>query len=118
MESSKQTPPASDNSVVDVNDETDSASEPKFTNKNSERRSSRNSVSFQSTDELQRLLSKATVQKTVRFQPRLIAQLETRIKRQEAGGDNPPSFQQIQNEALKFWLDEHGARYFARSAKN
>lgn len=109
LESSKQTPPVSDNSVVDLNDETDSTSEPKFASRNSDRRSSKSSMSFQTTDEMQRLLSKATVQKTVRFQPKLIAQLETWIKRQEAGGDNPPSFQQIQNEALKLWLDKRPA---------
>jgi hypothetical protein len=58
---------------------------------------------------MQRLLAKATVQKTVRFQPKLIAQMETWIREQEARGENSFSFHQIHNEALKRWLEKNAA---------
>jgi hypothetical protein len=72
-----------------------------------ERRVAARSQSFQTPDEMQRLLAKATVQKTVRFQPKLIAQMEAWIREQEARGENSFSFQQIQNEALKLWLEKN-----------
>lgn len=50
---------------------------------------------------------KATVQKTVRFKPALIAKLEAWVKDREARGVQVPSFQQIQNEALGLWLDSN-----------
>ena len=74
-----------------------------------ERRVAARPQSFQTPDEMQRLLAKATVQKTVRFQPKLIAQMETWIREQEARGENSFSFQQIQNEALKLWLEKNAA---------
>jgi hypothetical protein len=74
-----------------------------------ERRVAARSQSFQTPDEMQRLLAKATVQKTVRFQPKLIAQMEAWIRDQEARGENSFSFQQIQNEALKLWLEKNAA---------
>lgn len=69
-----------------------------------ERKETKQPVGYANADEMQRLLSKATVQKTVRFQPRLIAQMEAIIRNQEARGEAPMSFQQIQNDALKLWL--------------
>jgi hypothetical protein len=83
-----------------------SNSESKTQARTPERRVAKPANTIQSNEEMNRMLSKATVQKTVRFQPRLIAQMEAWVKRQEAGGENPPSFQQIQNEALKLWLEK------------
>ena len=51
--------------------------------------------------------AKATVQKTVRFQPSLIARLEHWIRVLEDRGEGAPSFQQVQNDALKLWLEKH-----------
>lgn len=58
-------------------------------------------------DDLARTLAKATIQKTVRFHPNLIAQLDVLVRADEARGKRPRSFQQIQNEALQLWLNEN-----------
>ena len=57
--------------------------------------------------ELRSALSKATVQKTVRFHPKLIAQLDAYTRAEEARGERAKSFQQIQNEALELWLQRN-----------
>lgn len=56
---------------------------------------------------LTRTYAKATVQKTIRFHPKIIAEVEALIRQQEATGEKPDSFQQIQNEALELWLSHH-----------
>ncbi|MCS7466301.1 hypothetical protein NZK35_06380 [Stieleria sp. ICT_E10.1] len=56
---------------------------------------------------MSRTLAKSVIQKTVRFKPTLIAQLEDWIRRQEADGNVQTTFQQIQNEALELWLDRN-----------
>lgn len=61
----------------------------------------------QTSEEMLRALAKATVQKTVRFQPTLIADLEAWQRKQEKRGETPASFQRIQNEALRLWLEKH-----------
>ncbi len=60
-----------------------------------------------SDEQLSRTLAKSVIQKTVRFKPTLIAQLEDWIRRQEADGNVQTTFQQIQNEALELWLDRN-----------
>ncbi len=50
--------------------------------------------------------AKATIQKTVRFRPELISKLERWSRNQQASGQSPKSFQQIQNEALSLWLEK------------
>ena len=57
--------------------------------------------------ELARLLDKASVQKTVRFHPTIIARLNEYARLRAASGAPSMSFQQIQNEALQLWLDTH-----------
>ncbi|QDV43896.1 hypothetical protein Enr13x_37560 [Stieleria neptunia] len=61
----------------------------------------------QTSEEMLRTFAKATVQKTVRFQPKLIADLEAWQRKQETMGEIPASFQRIQNEALRLWLEKH-----------
>jgi hypothetical protein len=61
-------------------------------------------------DDLTRMLAKATVQKTVRFQPRLVAEWEAYVRRQEASGHATKPFQQVQNEALELWLEKNVPR--------
>jgi hypothetical protein len=63
-----------------------------------------------STHELSRTYAKATVQKTIRFHPRLIAELEAYTRQQELDGEKPLAIQQIQNEALDFWLEKNVRR--------
>lgn len=65
------------------------------------------SKSRQTSEEMLRTFAKATVQKTVRFQPKLIADLEAWQRKQERMGDIPASFQRIQNEALRLWLEKN-----------
>lgn len=57
---------------------------------------------------LNRAMSKATIQKTIRFSPELIAQVETWRTQQLESGNQPKSFQQIQQEALADWLRNSG----------
>lgn len=57
--------------------------------------------------DLTRTYAKATVQKTIRFHPKIIAEVEAVIRQQEVSGEKPISFQQIQNEALELWLTHH-----------
>jgi hypothetical protein len=56
------------------------------------------------------MYAKATVQKTIRFHPRLIAELEAHMRKQELDGGNPIPFQQVQNEALDLWLENYVRR--------
>jgi hypothetical protein len=49
-------------------------------------------------------LSRATIQKTVRFQPELVAELESLNHHKSQQGERPLSFQEVQNEALRMWL--------------
>lgn len=51
----------------------------------------------------------AIVQKTVRFHPTLITMLEDWNQHQESKGAETKSFQKIQNEALKLWLEKNAA---------
>jgi hypothetical protein len=60
-----------------------------------------------SLDNLSRTYAKATVQKTIRFHPKLIAELEAHTRKQELDGEKPIPFQQVQNEALDLWLERH-----------
>ena len=53
---------------------------------------------------LDRIMSKATIQKTIRFSPELIAQVEQWQAEQLSSGQLAMSFQQIQQEALREWL--------------
>ena len=57
--------------------------------------------------ELSRTYAKATVQKTIRFDPQLIAELEAYTRERELHGEKPVTLQQIQNEALDLWLEKH-----------
>jgi hypothetical protein len=52
-------------------------------------------------------LSKATIQKTVRFNPQLIARWEQLAQSTRENGGIPASFQQVQNEALEMWLSKN-----------
>ncbi len=63
----------------------------------------------ESPQEMLRTFAKATVQKTVRFQPTLIAKLDAFQREQERSGRMPASFQRIQNEALELWLEKNAA---------
>jgi hypothetical protein len=63
-----------------------------------------------SPDDLTRTYAKATVQKTIRFHPRLIAELDAYTRQHELDAEKPKAFQQIQNEALDLWLDQHVRR--------
>ena len=63
-----------------------------------------------SPDDLTRTYAKATVQKTIRFHPRLIAELEAYSRQLELDAEKPLAFQQIQNEALDLWLDKYVRR--------
>ena len=56
------------------------------------------------TEALLQTYAKATVQKTVRFQPKLIAEFEELTRTQQLSGEKPKSFQDAQNEALALWL--------------
>lgn len=56
---------------------------------------------------MQTTLSKATIQKTVRFNPQLIAKWEQRTQIERENGKTPKSFQQVQNEALELWLHKN-----------
>ena len=56
------------------------------------------------TPSLDRIMSKATIQKTIRFSPNLIAQVETWQAEQLETGKQPMSFQQIQQLALEEWI--------------
>ena len=51
-----------------------------------------------------RAMAKATIQKTIRFSPELIAQVEQWQAEQLSSGQLAMSFQQIQQEALREWL--------------
>jgi len=53
--------------------------------------------------------SKATIQKTVRFNPHLIARWENFVESKRAAGESPSSFQQAQNEAFQLWLQSKNA---------
>ena len=53
---------------------------------------------------LDRIMSKATIQKTIRFSPELIAQVEQWQAEQLSSGQIAMSFQQIQQQALREWL--------------
>jgi hypothetical protein len=63
-----------------------------------------------STHELSRTYAKATVQKTIRFHPRLIAELEAYTRQQELDAEKPLALQQVQNEALDLWLEKNVRR--------
>lgn len=60
-------------------------------------------------EDLLRTLARATVQKTVRFQPQLIAEFDALVRTEVAAGRKPKSFQEVQNEALKLWLKRRGS---------
>ena len=59
------------------------------------------------TDSASLALAKATIQKTVRFNPKLIARWERLAHSKRASGQTPASFQQVQNDALALWLSKH-----------
>jgi hypothetical protein len=61
-------------------------------------------------DDLTRTYAKATVQKTIRFHPKLIAELDAHTRQQELDAEVPKAFQQIQNEALDLWLERYVRR--------
>ena len=60
-----------------------------------------------SEHDLARTYAKATVQKTVRFQPKLIADWEAHVRTLEDAGQTSKPFQQMQNEALELWLRKY-----------
>jgi hypothetical protein len=60
-----------------------------------------------SLDDLTRTYAKATVQKTIRFHPKLIAELDAYLRSVERGGGKPVTFQSVQNEALALWLERN-----------
>ena len=61
-----------------------------------------------STD-FKRTLSKARIQKSIRFRPELIARLDTYCRKLEAEGQEAISNQRAQNEALEMWLESKKA---------
>ncbi len=68
--------------------------------KNTPKRSSDQTIS----EDVSRAYAKATIQKTVRFRPEIVAELDALVREEEATGKQPKSFQQIQNEALAMWI--------------
>ena len=54
-----------------------------------------------------RILSKARIQKSIRFRPELIARLDEYFYQRELKGEEEVSIQYVQNEALKLWLEKH-----------
>jgi hypothetical protein len=56
---------------------------------------------------VERAYAKATVQKTIRFHPRLIAELDAYFREQMVNHDRPVSIQHVQNEALDLWLERN-----------
>jgi len=57
--------------------------------------------------ELKHAYSQSRIQKTVRFRPKLIAELQKYFREQEAAERDVPSFQDVQNDALELWLQKH-----------
>ena len=51
-----------------------------------------------------RTFAKARIQKSIRFRPELIDQLEQLIVQLELSGNDVPSIQSVMNEALAMWL--------------
>lgn len=62
-----------------------------------------------SRPELLRAHSKARVQKSVRFRPALIAELDEHLRSLEIAGQER-SIQDVMNEALELWLDKNKGR--------
>ncbi|MEZ6103774.1 MAG: hypothetical protein R3E01_32920 [Pirellulaceae bacterium] len=52
-------------------------------------------------------MAKASVQKTIRFRPALIAEWESYVHNQRLTGAKPMTFQDVQNEALELWLNQN-----------
>lgn len=56
---------------------------------------------------VERAYARATVQKTIRFHPRLIAELDAYLRDQNLHEERPVSIQHVQNEALDLWLERN-----------
>jgi|GEM_PF-6217319 len=51
-----------------------------------------------------RTLSRARIQKSIRFLPQLIAQYEEHVRKEESAGRRPPTLQDTMNDAMGLWL--------------
>jgi hypothetical protein len=69
-----------------------------------QRKKRRRAEAQQDSPEFARTLSRARIQKSIRFLPQLIAQFEEHARKEEAAGRRPPSVQDAMNEALGLWL--------------